>query len=153
MPDITYSRTDFAHKDWIDGESIVQAGGENGFNTRFHACEKEFDKIGTTFVQVNTALKNVQQLRFLLSQAQINVPPASSSPEFEVEIYDKAALPAQVDKTYFCVITPITGLNVVHTFLHRPIPGNKTRVTIAFFNPTAAAVSFAYRILSLGDQG
>jgi hypothetical protein len=151
MADITYTRT-FAHNDWIDGESIVQAAGENGFNTRFHACEKEFDNIAGAFGQVNTALKNLQQLRFLVSQPTLSIGPNSSSPEFEVEIYDRAPLPANIDKTYFCVILPVTGLNIMHTFLYRQIPGNKVRVTIAFFNPTAAAVSFAYRILALAEQ-
>lgn len=38
----------FAHTDWIDGESRVQAGmtpEELGFNARFHAIENEFDAI------------------------------------------------------------------------------------------------------------
>jgi hypothetical protein len=45
--DVTYSRQ-FAHTDWIDGESRVQAGltpEELGFNARFHAVENEFDAI------------------------------------------------------------------------------------------------------------
>jgi hypothetical protein len=151
MPDITYTRT-FAHNDWIDGESIVQASGENGFNTRFHGCEKEFDTISATFRQVNTALKSIQQPRFLSSQPSLSIGPGASSSEFDVETYDRATLPANVDKTYFCVIVPVTGTIVVHTFLYHPVPGNKMRVTVAFYNPTAAAVTFAFRILSLAEQ-
>jgi hypothetical protein len=152
MADITYTRSFFAHNDWVDGESIVQASGENGFNTRFHNCEKEFDTISTTFGQVNSALKNIPQLGFLSSQPSLSLGPSATSSEFDVETYDRTTLPANVDKPYFCVITPITGIIVVHTFLYRPVPGNKMRVTVAFYNPTAAPVNFAFRIVSLAGQ-
>jgi hypothetical protein len=33
----------FSHTDWIDNRDRVQAGGEDGFNARFHALEAEFD--------------------------------------------------------------------------------------------------------------
>jgi hypothetical protein len=151
MADISYTRA-FAHTDWIDGESIVQAGTENGLNTRFHGCEGEFDKISTVFAHVNTAIKNLQQLTFLSSQPTITVAANSSSPEFDVEIYDRTPLPPNVDKAYFCVIFPVTGINVFHTFLYHQIPGNKIRVTVSFYNPTGAQVGFGYRILALATQ-
>ena len=151
MADITYTRT-FAHTDWIDGESIVQADGADGLNIRFHGCEAEFDKISTTIGQVNTAIKNIQQLTFLASQPPLVLAANSSSAEFDVEVYDRTGLPANVDKAYFCVISPVTGINVMHTFLYHNVPGNKVRVTIAFYNPTGAQVSFGYRILALGTH-
>ncbi|MEQ8764716.1 MAG: hypothetical protein RL885_12370, partial [Planctomycetota bacterium] len=39
----------FAHTDWIDGESVVQAEKtslEDGFNKRFHDIEKDLDALG-----------------------------------------------------------------------------------------------------------
>jgi hypothetical protein len=39
----------FAHVDWIDGESVVQAeetSVEDGFNKRFHAIESDLDALG-----------------------------------------------------------------------------------------------------------
>jgi hypothetical protein len=39
----------FVHQDWVDGEDTVQAGetaGEEGFNKRFHAIEKDLDALG-----------------------------------------------------------------------------------------------------------
>jgi len=45
---IDYQRS-FAHVDWVDGESRVQAGmtpEELGFNARMHAIENEFDAVG-----------------------------------------------------------------------------------------------------------
>lgn len=39
----------FAHVDWIDGESVVQAeetSVEDGFNKRFHAIEADLDAVG-----------------------------------------------------------------------------------------------------------
>jgi hypothetical protein len=149
MADISYTPK-FKHTDWIDGESIVQASGDNGMNIRFHGCEQEFAAIATTFGVVNTTVKNIQQLQFLTAQQNVSVQPTASSGEFDVETYDRTPLPANVDKTYFCLIFPVSGLNILHTFLYHPVPGNKVRVTIAFFNPTATAVSFGYRILALG---
>ncbi len=149
MADISYT-PQFKHIDWIDGKSIVQATGDNGFNTRFHACEDEFTAISTTIGLVDTAIKSVQQLLFLSAQSNISVNPGSSSGEFDIETYDKAALPDGIDKLYFCVIIPVTGLNILHNFLYHTVPGNRVRATIVFYNPTAAAVSFGYRILALG---
>jgi hypothetical protein len=151
MADITYSRA-VAFNDYVDGETIVSAGGSDGFNVRFHSLEHEFDNISTTFGLVNTALKNVQQLQFLVSQPTLTVAANSSSAEIDVETYDRTTLPANVDKAYFCIIFPVTGINVVHTFLYRQIPGNKVHVTIAFYNPTGAQISFGYRILALAVQ-
>ena len=148
MADITYTRS-VSFNDYVDGETIVAAGGADGFNVRFHALEHELDNISTTFGLVNTTLKSVQQLQFLVSQPTITVGPNSSSPEFDVETYDRTPLPPNVDKAYFCIIFPVTGLNIVHTFLYHQVPGNKVRVTIAFYNPTAAQISFGYRILAL----
>src|SRR5687768_6954850 len=37
------------HQDWIDGESVVQAGqtaAEQGFNLRFHQIEDDLDALG-----------------------------------------------------------------------------------------------------------
>jgi hypothetical protein len=151
MADIIYTRT-HSFPDYIDGQTIVSAGGSDGFNVRFHAIENELDTISTTFGLVNTALKNVQQLQFLQSQPTLTVAANSSSAEIEVEIYDRTPLPPNIDKAYFCVIFPVTGLNVVHTFLYHQIPGNQVRVTIAFYNPTGAQISFGYHILALAVQ-
>jgi hypothetical protein len=61
MADIVYNRT-FQHVDWIDNEDVVQAGGEKGFNQKFHDLEAELDKLATVFTAINTALTNIQQL-------------------------------------------------------------------------------------------
>jgi len=151
MADISYTRT-VTFNDYVDGETIVSAGGGDGFNARFHSLEQQLDAISTTFGLVNTAIKNIQQLQFLVSQPTVTVAANSSSPELDVEFYDRTPLPPNVDKAYFCVIFPVTGINVVHTFLYHQIPGNKVRVSIAFYNPTAAPVSFGYRVLSLAEQ-
>ncbi len=58
MANITYNRA-FQHVDWIDNEDVVQAGGEKGFNTRFHAIEDEFDKLSSVFQQIKTALESL----------------------------------------------------------------------------------------------
>ena len=40
--DISPYTPSFSHTDWIDNRDRVQAGGDNGFNTRFHDLEAEF---------------------------------------------------------------------------------------------------------------
>lgn len=151
MANISYTRT-VAFNDYIDGQTIVSAGGTDGFNVRFHALEKEFDNISGTFNSVNAALGNVQQLQFVQSQPPITLAATTSTAEIDVETYDRTTLPPNVDKAYFCIISPVTGLNVVYTFLYHQLPGNNMRVTVTFFNPTSATITFGYRILALAVQ-
>jgi hypothetical protein len=55
MANLTYQRS-FQHGDWLDGQDIVQAGGERGFNVEFHALEAEFDHISSVITQINAEL-------------------------------------------------------------------------------------------------
>ncbi|BDM70855.1 hypothetical protein HEK616_43420 [Streptomyces nigrescens] len=51
----------FSHTDWIDNEDRVQAGGENGFNIRFHHLESEFATLAKDHLNpVIRALSNVE---------------------------------------------------------------------------------------------
>jgi hypothetical protein len=52
---ISYTRT-FSHTDWVDNVDRVQAGGDSGFNGRFHSLEAEFDTISGVVSQVNDQL-------------------------------------------------------------------------------------------------
>lgn len=152
MADITYDRA-FTHDDWIDNEDVVQAGGEKGFNQKFHAIETEFDSISATVGQLNTAIKRIQRLDFLLAQPPVNLAAATASAEFPVDTYDRAGMPANVEKVYFAVILPVGGpTHIQQTFLYRQIPGNKIAVTVQFFNPGAAPASFAFRIMTMAAQ-
>jgi len=151
MADISFKRN-FKHEDWIDNEDVVQADGARGFNVKFHSLEDDLDLISATFAVADAEVKKIQRLSFIVAQAGINVPANSASAEFDVEIYDRSALPANIERVYFAVILP-TGpgvLNILHSFLYRPLPANKIKVTISFQNPTGNAVSFAFRVLSLG---
>lgn len=56
MADINYTRA-VSFSDYIDGETIVSAGGADGFNVRFHALEHEFDSISTVVGQLEAAIK------------------------------------------------------------------------------------------------
>src|SRR6516162_8172837 len=51
----------FQHTDWIDFVDPVQAGGNNGFNERFHALESEFDLISAAITSVDNALTSFEQ--------------------------------------------------------------------------------------------
>ena len=52
---ISYTRS-FAHADWIDRVDRVQAGGDNGFNGRFHGIEAELDAVSGVVSTVDTTL-------------------------------------------------------------------------------------------------
>jgi hypothetical protein len=152
MADINYARN-FQHQDWIDNEDVVQAGGEKGFNKKFHDIEAEFDRIGTVVGTVNTEINRIQRLQFLSAEAGVSVNPATASQEFVVETYDRSTLPTNVEKAYFVVIFPISGpTNIQHTLLYRTQPANKIAVTVQFFNPGAAIARLNFRVLTLATQ-
>jgi hypothetical protein len=152
MADIVYNRN-FSHDDWIDNEDVVQAGGERGFNQKFHGLEAEFDAISGTVGQVNTAIKRIQRLEFSLAQPPIVLAANTASAEFPVETYDRAGLPANVEKVYFAVIFPQAGAtNIQQTFLYRAAIGGKIAVSVQFFNPAAVPATFAFRVLTLATQ-
>jgi hypothetical protein len=149
MADIVYNRA-FTHDDWIDNEDVVQAGGEKGFNQKFHAIETEFDSVSAVVGELNTAIKRIQRLDFMLAQPPVALAANTASAEFPVETYDRAGMPANVEKVYFAVILPVNGpTHIQQTFLYRQVPGNKINVTVQFFNPGAAAATFAFRVMTM----
>ena len=50
----------FQHQDWIDFVDPVQAGGNNGFNERFHALESEFDLVSAAIGSADSAISSLQ---------------------------------------------------------------------------------------------
>jgi hypothetical protein len=53
----------FAHQDWVDGTSIVQAGEtptEKGFNDRFHKIEGDLDRLGALVAQSFACMNDVR---------------------------------------------------------------------------------------------
>jgi hypothetical protein len=46
----------FQHEDWVDNVDRVQAAGDNGFNTRFHEIEADFDEVGAVVDLISRAL-------------------------------------------------------------------------------------------------
>lgn len=75
---VTNFRRGFAHQDWIDGESVVQAGQtsmEDGFNIRFHEIEGDIDALGQEIANAFVCLRNMRaSLSVLLGEirAEIN---------------------------------------------------------------------------------
>jgi hypothetical protein len=73
----TFTRS-FHHADWIDGESVVQAGqttGELGFNARFHQLEADVDLLGSNVAKAFTCVASLRSsLVALLAEirAEIN---------------------------------------------------------------------------------
>jgi hypothetical protein len=50
----------FTHTDWVDNVDRVEAGGDNGFNARFHSLERDLDSVSGTFVDVEGALNTLE---------------------------------------------------------------------------------------------
>src|ERR1700749_1194667 len=50
----------FQHQDWGDFVDPGQAGGNNGFNERFHALEAEFDLISAAITSVDNAVTTIE---------------------------------------------------------------------------------------------
>lgn len=50
----------FQHQDWVDFVDPVQAGGDNGFNERFHALEAEFDLISAAITSVDNTVTAIE---------------------------------------------------------------------------------------------
>ena len=121
---INYTRT-FAHIDWIDNVDRVQAGGDSGFNGRFHSVEAEFDTISGVVTQFDSELTThtgqisalTQQVSALggIVQAPITIrlvpqmlPVNPDNPNFSwSQIYWSAMLLGQPAGTY--VKVPITN--------------------------------------------
>ncbi len=54
----------FAHADWIDGESVVQAeatAGEDGFNLRFHRIEGDFDGVKADLLELFACVASLRR--------------------------------------------------------------------------------------------
>ena len=72
-----FART-FVHRDWVDGEDLVQAAGsanDDGFNGRFHQIETDLDALGAKVAKVTTCLAEMREsLRHALDEisAELN---------------------------------------------------------------------------------
>jgi len=148
---ITYTPL-FTHDDWIDNVDRVQAGGPNGFNIRFNGVAEEFGKLATVVASIGTAIDSAQRVQFVNSQPTLTLAAGVASNEFQVELYDRAVMPPNVEKVYFAVILPVSGsTNIRHTFLYRSAPQNKMSVSVQFFNSDAVPSQFSFRIMSLSN--
>lgn len=55
MSPVVYT-SGFRHQDWIDNQDRVEAGGDNGFNVRFHGLEGEFRTLEGVVTQISNAI-------------------------------------------------------------------------------------------------
>jgi hypothetical protein len=55
---ITYTPL-FSHQDWVDNVDRVQAGGDSGFNVRFHGIEGEFSTLTTVVKEISDAIDSL----------------------------------------------------------------------------------------------
>jgi hypothetical protein len=73
----------FAHQDWLDGESLVQAAKtpeESGFNERFHNIEKDLDALGDNAKRAFEAVAALRaQLRVCLNEIVIALAAANKN--------------------------------------------------------------------------
>jgi hypothetical protein len=134
MANITYSRTILEdHKPWIDGEDVVEAAGEKGFNKKFQDIEAEFDRIGTVVGQINVALQTGLTIQPVITLAKQLNPNQVTDPE-DIDVYNNADFPAGIKKVYQVSIEPAPGAHgqVSYNLIYAPAPGDKTKVSIWF---------------------
>ncbi|MGF1430783.1 hypothetical protein [Kitasatospora sp. LaBMicrA B282] len=84
----------FTHTDWIDNEDRVQAGGENGFNIRFHNLESEFRTLAVD--HLNPVINALSTAVTCLTLSPILTPnrpdlAASTSWEMNLDVAQKQA--------------------------------------------------------------
>jgi hypothetical protein len=148
MATITYART-FRHDDWIDNEDVVQAGGEKGFNKKFHDMEAEFDKIATAFGQVNTALQKGISIQPVITLAKQLSPNQITDPE-DIDLYNNADFPTGVKKVYQVSIEPAPGAHgqVSYNLIYTAV-GEKTKVSIWFKEEKNQLTRITARVFSI----
>ena len=90
----------FSHTDWIDNESRVQAGGENGFNIRFHNLEAEFAAVGTHLNLVINALSKAETCLSLVPIMAPSQPVNPAAPTHWEMVNDFAQKPATATEAH-----------------------------------------------------
>lgn len=69
---VSHFHRSFVHRDWQDGEDLVQAeqsAGEDGFNVRFHKIENDLDGLGADVAEVFLCLAEMRSsLRSLFDE-------------------------------------------------------------------------------------
>ena len=151
MADITYARS-FRHDDWIDNEDVVQAGGDRGFNKKFHDLETEFDKLAGVISQIATAVGQVQRVRSVKALPAQTLAPGAVSAEVDIDQYAVSEVPVNTQKIYFTSLSflpPNTPGQVETFFFFRPGPNDTIRVLLMLKNTGAAAVTFLTQVYSI----
>ena len=159
---ITYDPS-FEHRNWLDNEDIVQAGGENGMNKRFIDLRADLDAISATFTTANQEVddlstridavevlagQGLQTSQVITHSVQLN-PNASSSP-LDVEVYTNADVPGGVKKVYHVGITPIgTHGQVSSHFIYTAESPTQTRVQVWFKNELNQIARIAADVIAL----
>jgi hypothetical protein len=149
MANITYART-FHHDDWIDNEDVVQAGGEKGFNKKFHDLETEFDAIGTVVGQINTTLQKGLTVQPVITLSKQLTPLQITDPD-DVELYNNADFPGGAKKLYQVSIEPAPGAHgqVSYNLIYAPVAGEKTKVSIWFKEEKNTLTRITARVFSI----
>lgn len=149
MANITYSRT-FQHEDWIDNEDVVQAGGEKGFNKKFHEIEDELDQIGNVIGQIDTKIQKGISIQPVITLSKQLNPNQITDPE-DIDTYDNTSFPAGIKKVYQVSIEPFPGAHgqVSSNLIYEPAPGGQTKVSIWFKNEKNELTRVNARVISL----
>ena len=149
MANISYKRT-FTHDDWIDNEDVVQAGGEKGFNKKFHEFENELDEISKVIGEIDVSLQKGIKIKHIITLSkQLNADQITNPEDFD--LYDNADFPAGVRKVYQVSIEPNPGAHgqITYNLIYEQAAGNKTKVSIWFKNEKNVMTRFNTHVVSL----
>lgn len=132
----------FQHTDWIDFVDPVQAGGDNGFNERFHALESEFDLIAAAISSTDASIAQIEATppaigltvaSSISNGAQIPIPAGFAASETMffafVKWYD-VTIPQPGTDVGFRVFASNTGVVTAQLFpINSPTPGQSLIAT------------------------
>lgn len=82
----------FEHDDWTDGESVVQADGDEGFNRRFHQVEADLASLGQ---EIGRAFGEVAALRKQLASMFEDIRAAFD--RLDTRVVQQKPVPVQID--------------------------------------------------------
>jgi len=126
----------FTHTDWIDNEDRVQAGGENGFNLRFHKLEAEFATLADE--HLNPLIQSLARADSFLSLVPIltptRVPDTGTQPPLPwlvgTDVAQKAPGAAEAHGIMNVVLPEGVELKSFQVFGTKPNDGSTITVTL-----------------------
>jgi len=148
---IFYERQ-FVHTPWRNHIDRVDAEGPNGFNKKFEAIEKEFDKVSNTFSEITEELQKVTRVQKLdIDPLSITLDPDEATAPQELEVYDTGDVPRMYLATIGFLPVGTNHGQVSYHFIYEPISSTRTKVWIWFKNQIDQRTTITATLFSIAQ--